>query len=160
MAEKENEEEKVYFEYTGRKAPHGVTHVVVQDGVTEIAPFAFNIGYNEDTPTIQSIKIPPSVNLIASDAFHGCRSLVDVQLSSSDDGLKEIGAWSFQECFALTTIKIPSTVTFIGDGAFVECTSLVDIQLPEEGLTEIGECCFFGCFALATIKIPDSTVPH
>ena len=62
------------FLYTGGIAPGGVRYVVVQDGVTEIKPYVFEMGYDEDgydisNKFLKSIKIPSSVSVIDREAF-------------------------------------------------------------------------------------------
>lgn len=92
--------------------------------VTEIGSFAF-LGCT----TIESVKIPDSVNII--------------------------GAHAFKECTSLKEIEFGIGITGIYPEAFYGCKSLINIELPE-GVTNIGVCAFGGCSSLENISIPDS----
>jgi hypothetical protein len=83
-----------------------------------------------------------------------------------NEGITEIGNYSFYNCTALANVSLPSTLTAlkgmgtgVGDkeasyGCFKNCTALESITLPEN-LTTIGDYAFSGCTALKQIVLPD-----
>ena len=87
-------------------------------------------------------------------AFHGCPSLVTVELP---EGLRSIGIGAFTLCEAITDMDIPSTVTSIGAGAFFKCSSLTEIKIPD-AVTAIGADAFYYCNALAEVRIGSGLV--
>ena len=87
-----------------------------------------------------------------SDAFSGCRSLTDVDISGAA-ALTRIGRGAFMDCGSLTYVTLPAALTSIGDWAFAGCTSLALTSLPD-GLTSIGEFAFCDCASLALTSLP------
>ena len=133
-------EDGVLTKYTGTD-----TEVVVPDGVTSIARFAFH-----GCSSLTDITLPSSVTIIGDYAFDGCSSLTDITLPSS---VTIIGDYAFDGCGSLTDITLPSSVTNVGDSAFKDCSSLTDITLPSS-VTSIGDFVFDGCSSLSSVKIP------
>ena len=123
-----------------------ITSVVIGEGVTSIADYAF---YNCDSLT--RVVIPYSVTSIGNSAFRSCFSLTSVEIS---DGVRSIGYRAFYDCKSLTSIVIPNSVTSIGSYAFCECTSLSEVTLNEGGLTYIPDGTFYNCTSLESILLP------
>ena len=89
-----------------------------------------------------------------------------------NEGITELGEYSFYNCTALVNVSLPSTLTKICGsgilkltddtelsnvttfGCFQNCTALERITLPAY-LTEIGECAFYMCTSLKEIAFPD-----
>ena len=46
------------------------------------------------------------------------------------DGVTNIGACAFYDCFNLSSIRIPNSVTSIDQGAFYRCPSLTYVEIP------------------------------
>ncbi|MCI9082639.1 MAG: leucine-rich repeat domain-containing protein, partial [Lachnospiraceae bacterium] len=78
-------EDGVLTKYTGTD-----TEVVVPDGVTSIARFAFH-----GCSSLTDITLPSSVTIIGDYAFDGCSSLTDITLPSS---VTIIGDYAFDGC--------------------------------------------------------------
>ena len=101
-------------------APWGyeITHVVIENGVTNISQYAF-YGCSK----LQSVSIPSSVKQIDKQAFDysGLTSLV------LPEGLTKIGDGAFNQCTSLHSVVLPNSLTYIGDYAFQSCpmTSIV-----------------------------------
>lgn len=112
--------------------------------VTNIARFAF--AYNT---FLTSIKIPSTVNRIEVQAFDGCTSLTNIEMS----GVKYIGGWSFRDCDSLVNLKLPNSLVTIEQYAFMDCDSLTNVEMPEE-LLSIEEGAFSYCRSLKNIKMP------
>ncbi|MDE7361673.1 MAG: leucine-rich repeat domain-containing protein [Oscillospiraceae bacterium] len=87
--------------------------VTVPDGVTKIAPRAF-----EHMDQITGINIPDSVTEIGGYAFHECRGLKNITLSKN---ITKIAEGTFDLCVLLERIDIPDGVTSIGKHAFYCC---------------------------------------
>ena len=124
---------------------HGLTSMVLPEGVTTINPTAF---YNcRDLKTInlpaslialgrecfsecislQSIVIPEKITVLEDYTFYNCVSLSDAKLPT---GLKEIKNYAFSYCRTLTSIELPDALTFLRSQAFRECIGLTEITLP------------------------------
>lgn len=64
----------------------------------------------------------------------------------------KIGAYTFQNCGALTKILIPESVTQIEFGAFRECSSLTGAVIPDS-VTSLGNGVFSLCPNLSTVTL-------
>lgn len=71
-----------------------------------------------------------------------------------DDGIIDIGNYTFINCKNLTSVKIPDSVTSVGSFAFKNCDSLTSVKIPD-GVTSIGYSAFYYCSNLTTVNIPD-----
>ena len=67
----------------------------------------------------------------------------------------KIGAYTFQNCGALTKILIPESVTQIEIGAFRECSSLTEAIIPDS-VTSLGNGLFWLCPNLNTVTLSKS----
>ena len=74
-----------------------------------------------------------------------------------EEGVTNIGVYSFYECSSLISINIPESVTSIEGYAFYECSSLKSINIPE-GVTDIEYDAFYGCSSLKNIDIPERVI--
>ena len=124
---------------------HKICHLVVEEGVTSIAPYLFS-GYN----TLLTVSLPGSVTTIGQNAFHSCREMTELKLSP---GLKEIQVGAFGNCRSLPSVTVPQGVETIGSEAFAQCISLEEAVLPES-LTGLGPGAFRDCKSLLRIDIP------
>jgi len=153
-----------------------VTDLVIPNGVTSIASYAF-AGCNRLT----SVTIPDGVTKIGNSAFLLCSRLERVTLGNN---LTDVGIDAFASCDDLAyteyengnylgnennpyqvLISIPSTdissfvihpnTKAIGGGTFSYCSKLTAITLPE-GLVFVGRNAFSNCHSLTEITIPDS----
>ena len=132
------------IEKATKKLISGGKHSIIQDGIKQIGDYAF-FG-----TSIESIRIPGTVNSIGKGAFANCKKLKTVTLNK---GLKEIGSSAFFGT-SVESITIPSTVEKIESLAFASCTKLKMITL-NEGLKEIGGSAFFGT-SIESITIPST----
>ena len=70
------------------------------------------------------------------------------------EGVTNIGASAFQNCWNMATVSIPSTVTSIGVSAFDQCKSLTsNITIPD-GVRVINNSTFNCCEKLTTVVLP------
>lgn len=97
--------------------------VIIEDGITSIAPTAFN------GSIMTEIEIADSVTSIGNFAFLSCENLTEITLPKN---LTEISLYAFCYCYSLGNINIPASVTAIGNGAFFGCDSMTEI-IVEEG---------------------------
>lgn len=72
-----------------------------------------------------------------------------------ENGVTNIGNYTFAHCSNLSSIVIPNSVTSIGHDAFYYCSNLSSITIPD-GVTSIGGGAFGYCSKLTSIVIPDS----
>ena len=88
---------------------------------------------------------------IGSHVFCGTK-LREVVLN---EGLLNIGNWSFDGCYNLECITFPSTLTEIGQHAFRGCRKLKRVDISE-GSTKIGQYAFCMCTSLKSITLPST----
>ncbi|CAJ1970232.1 unnamed protein product [Cylindrotheca closterium] len=112
--------------------------------------------------SLLDIEIPPSVTIIGDWAFAGCRSLSKVRFAEDNNGsslllfsLTTIGEMAFASCSSLIEINIPSSVETIRSDAFHSCT-LLERVFFQEGLKEIEKGAFTACVQLEKVDIPNS----
>lgn len=79
----------------------------IQDGISEIAPYAFYHNSN-----ITSLTIPESVMTLGEGCFGDTKNLVSINIKGL--GLKKIDPFAFAYC-GVRLITIPESVTFISD---------------------------------------------
>ena len=70
-----------------------------------------------------------------------------------ENGVTDIGSFSFRQSEQLTEAVIPKSMKAIGNRAFYKCTALNSVSIPE-GMTKIGEYAFYRCYGLTKIDIP------
>ena len=159
-----------------------VKKVVIEDGITDIGPYAFR-----DCIGLRELTLPISISAIGSDyncpAFYGCTNIEKVTFTPGtgkgyeyavdyygrtpcnyssaalevviEDGVTSIGKYTFYGCSSLVSVTIPDSVTSIGSDAFYGCSSLVSVTIPDS-VTRINSSVFSGCSSLASVTIPDS----
>ena len=137
----------------------GLTSVTIPESVTEIGSYAF-----EGCIDLQSIVVAENNSSYASlegVLFNKDKTTL-IQCPRKKAGaymipssVINIGEYTFQGCWGLTSITIPKSVTNIGDAAFSGCTGLTSVTIPES-VTEIGSRAFSGCSGLISITIPES----
>ena len=125
----------------------GLTHIVIDDGVTNIYNGAF-----AGCTNLTSVTIGNSVTTISDYAFDGCTNLTSVTIG---DSVTTIGEWAFAGCTNLTSVTIPDSVTTIGEEAFHGCSSLTSVTIGNS-VTTIGNHAFSDCESLTSVTIPDS----
>lgn len=128
-----------------------IKEVVIEDGVTDVAFFAFasctnlvsvdlgntvktihGVAFDQCTK-LESIIIPSGVELICEAAFNGCSNLKEVELPNS---LTEIRTEAFRNCDSLNNIILPESIETIGEGVFKDCDNLVlQVYADSYGLT-------------------------
>ncbi len=117
--------------------------VVVEPGITSIAPSAFQSEQN-----LTSVSLPDTITEIGMSAFMACSSLKEIAIPN---GVTRINDWTFQGC-GLETITLPKHLERIGYGAFVACKNLQKIELPDT-VTFIDYEAFAACEALSEVKL-------
>lgn len=72
-----------------------------------------------------------------------------------EDGVTNIGDYTFLHCNFLTSVSIPNSVKSIGNAAFAVNPNLTSITIPKY-VTSIGSEAFSGCSALSSVTISNS----
>ena len=119
-----------------------IIRVIIDDGVTSIANYAFR-----NCSNLISVLISDSVTSIYSAAFYGCSSLSSISLPN---GISILSDNIFANCVSLTSITIPETVIYIEYEAFANCSNLTNIYIPAS-IAVIGDNAFYGCDDLTDI---------
>lgn len=114
--------------------------------VTNISTSAF-----ADCPSLQSIYIPDSVEVIGDYAFFKDTSLTNVVLPAK---LYKIGPATFYHCLNLTKIDLPKSLRYICEHAF-EDTHLTDIEIPLT-IQAVDDEAFANCKFLKNVTITDN----
>lgn len=116
-------------------------------GRTGIAPFKSD---GEIKNSITSVVIEDGVTEIGVFTFRDWINLREVSISES---VVRIGNISFEGC-GLVSIDIPGSVTEIGGRAFAGCSNLSEVTLPDS-VKVIGWGAFDGCSELTEVTIPN-----
>lgn len=119
-------------------------HVVLPDGITELADSAF-----DNDQFLESIKLPDTITKIGNNVFDDCSRLKDINMPKN---LKEIGDYAFAEC-AFESVVIPDTVTKIGASAFADAVNLKKVVLSKN--IEVLEERVLNASHIEEIVIPD-----
>ncbi len=155
------------------KYRESITIVVIENGVTSIADYAFS-----GCISITSVSI--NSNTIISKNRTSSNSLSKIFGSQVKeyiigDNVTRIGNYAFSGCRGLTSVEIPNSVTSIDGSAFYGCNSLSKVKINcknigncfsklssikevilGEDVISIGESAFESCAGLTSIKIPSS----
>ena len=140
-----------------------IVNVVIQEGVTAIAPHAF-----ENCGNLKSITIPRTVGKIGEQAFNGCTGLEEVHLTdltswlyvSLDQGFYSIqsnpfytGAKMYIGNQLVEDVMIPEDITIIGDQLrnYRHMTTLKFHNRVER----IKDGAFAGCIGLKKVELPE-----
>ncbi len=105
--------------------------------------------------TVQNYDTSPSI--LSSSTYYQYTPWYTSQCSEVviEDGITNIGTYTFYDCEGLPSITIPDSVTSIGKGAFCDCTGLTSITIPDS-VTSIGSYAFQGCTGLTELTMPIS----
>ena len=99
---------------------------------------------------LESVVLPPALQVIGKRAFAGLKSLKSVTLGDSSE-LEEIADGAFFGC-GIESFTAPPKLKKIGDLAFGNCQMLRDFQLNKE-IQELGWLCFWGT-QIKDMKVP------
>ena len=99
---------------------------------------------------LQSIWLPPTLEMIGEYAFKGCSNLSSITIPES---VTSIGDSAFRDCSSLEHISIPGSISTISADAFHGCTNLSEVIL-HDGLHTIGSRAFMTCSNLHQIVLP------
>ena len=118
--------------------------VVIPEGVEELIEGAF------ENTSIKSVKMPDSLKILGSEAFHQCLELHSVNFGN---GITVIEEGAFCGCMKLEHVELPPQLISIQSSAFQD-TGLKNIKL-NNGLKEIGLSALSAC-GLKEIVMPTS----
>ena len=148
----------IYFDPTTGtvvSCDEAITRAVIPSqigGVTVKALRNCSFWLRSETPVLESVVLPDTLESIGSECFRGQSALTEITIPS---GITTIEFGTFQACTGLKTVSLPTTLRTIEYIAFYGCTSLEEITLPE-GLEEISDFVFYGCTSLSSLNIPGS----
>ncbi len=116
MADFKNAGQSPWYKYNS-----SIRKVVINDGVTRIADWAFFGCKN----AVRG-NIPDGVTHIGENAFWGWERLPSITMPGS---VTSIGEHAFWDCRNLTSITIPNGMTNIGYRAFGSCDKLLNVTI-------------------------------
>lgn len=137
-----------------------VKHIVINEGITSIGDFAFNLS------SVEIVDIADSVESIGRCAFHKCPKLRWISIGK---GLKEFGQWSLSYDYSLYKIDVSSqnmnfksidNILYSYDGKILyryPHNGVVDYVISE-GVAEIYHDAFGDIETLQTISFPKTMV--
>ena len=115
------------------------------------------VGDGKDTLIIPSAiiydEVTYPVKAIGSSAF---KQLQNVETIIINEGVEEIGAFSFQNSW-ISSVILPTTLNSIKTHAFFNCQMLKSVYLPN-GVTTIELWAFNGCWQMKTFEMPNTVV--
>jgi len=125
-----------------------IRHIVVAEGITEVAPssFPWSVFWN-----VESIWIADSVEKIDRFAFANHFHLKQLRLGRN---LKVIGEAAFMSCEELESLTLPAGLQSIGVEAF-SLSGIKELVIPE-GITVLEPGSFRGSRSLTRLVIPTS----
>ena len=88
-----------------------------------------------DMINLKKVVLPPTVIKINSQAFKGCKNLVDVNWDDLTQ-LETIGEAAFKECGFQGTLIIPNSVKYIEREAFYHCDNIKNLIINEDSQLE------------------------
>ena len=100
---------------------------------------------------VRRVVLPEGLREIGANCFDECWELAEVTLPST---LRAIGPGAFRRCGKLDRVKLPDGISAVEDETFANCTSLREAVLPA-GLTKMGESAFAACRQLERMTLPD-----
>ncbi|GHT72228.1 hypothetical protein FACS189456_0140 [Bacteroidia bacterium] len=113
---------------------------------------AFNAPWYSSCTAIKTIIIEEGITNIGNWSFYACNNLTSINFPNS---VTNIGDQVFQGCSRLTNVNILNSITNIGNGAF-SYSGLTSITIPSS-VTHIGDGAFTRCYGLAFINVsPDN----
>lgn len=125
-----------------------ILKIVIQDGVTQVSPLAFQ------SSTALSAEISASVTTIGASAFRSCPNLIAITVP---EGVETIGENAFRGCTQLRTIALPASIETVGAGAFTDCTELTQASFaPGSKPVQLGDNLFTRCQKLTDVTLPKS----
>ena len=127
--------------------------VLTISGTGEMDDYAstYSVPWYDYKDTIKECIIEDGITNIGSYSFNGFDKLERISIP---DSVSRIGNHLFSFCTALTSIDIPDNVVSIGNSAFVSCTGLTDMIIPDK-TTDIGYAAFYDCTGLESVTIPE-----
>lgn len=120
----------------------GIVDIIVPEGVTHVSAGVFR-----GCRTIESVRLPSTLQAIAHDAFNGCIALSEIQIPN---GVEVIGKRAFRGCSKLGRVVLPDTLDVLEPYAFSLCKSLKSLE-GGNVVSVVGKECFAGCKALSNI---------
>jgi len=109
------------------------------------------LGKNDDEDETTTSCSTSKLVIIGNNAFHCCRSLVELLLPST---VVSIGGNAFSNAIALSNLELPEGLMVLGRGAFTKCKSLYSVSIPST-LNKIERASFNHCHSLAEVMFQE-----
>ena len=128
-----------------------LSNIGISSNVKKIGPDCFR-----NCTNLRNFHVPNNLQVISSGAFRasGLMTLV------LPEGLKDIGAYAFEGCKALSAVQFPKSLRSIGKEAFANCWALTMVSLYDQ-MRSVGEGAFMSCRSLSKVvftKVMESNI--
>ena len=120
--------------------------------VVEISSEAFS-----DIDFIRVVKLPNTIDRIASWAFDHCEGLEVVEIETGKKDRVSLGNNAFSRCYSLRTIVYNGEIWLEGPGVFKDCKNLYNIPVIRQMLPD---GTFSNCSSLTRIHVVGKTNIH
>ncbi len=155
---------EVYFQ-SGSSASVEIPSTITYKGVT-YSVFTIRDNAFLNCTSLESIKLPDSIENIGESAFLGCTHLSSIEIPAS---ITKIGEWAFEGCISLAMINYLGTIDqwaqidfrneyanpwyFAGE-LYINEQLVTEVKLTSA--TKIGRHAFINCSLLTNVTIPAS----
>ncbi len=120
--------------------------VVIPDGVTSIASYAFY-----GCKSVTKLTLPEGLTTIEQYAFYNCTGLVGTLILPST--VTSIGSYAFAYCSGITgELVIPSGVTSLSNRSFAAIPGLTSVIIGEN-VRSVSSCPFLDCTGIKSMTI-------
>lgn len=99
-------------------------------------------------------RLPDTTVRVEDYAFAGARKLSEIRFN---EGLEEIGQYTFSKCISLQTPAYPQSLITIGSNAFEYCSAMTGTMMIPKKVINIGRFAFYQDYNLTNIQIAPET---
>lgn len=128
------------------------------DGINVVGIYTETFAFS---PDVRKVVIPEGIISIYDDAFHGCRKLEEIEVSSnnqiyaSEDGILYSKDYKYLVVCPpgkKGVVDVNENTIYVCDYSFFTCANVTDINIPES-VEDLGLGCFYETDSLESINI-------
>ena len=131
--------------YPWKSVASRIDKIIVKNGITSIAPCAFQRFIN-----LKQVELPSTLSSIGRSSFSECKNLTQLNIPES---VEFIGDEAFAHS-KITELTIPRLIKHISRGLCFGCATLKKVRLHDQ-IESIGKAAFYNCpISLDTLNLP------